>query len=47
MLLYNDHAANNSGVFLYAEIMTPLLILFLTPYRRRASAEQRPHDLTA
>ena len=33
--LYNNHAANNSGVFLYAEIMTPLLILFLTFYHRQ------------
>ena len=35
MLVYNDHAANNSGVFLVAEIVTPLLILFLTLYHRR------------
>jgi hypothetical protein len=35
IVLYNDHASNNSGVFLYAEIMTPLLILFLTFYHRR------------
>ncbi len=44
VLLYNDHAANNSGIFLYAEIMAPLLILVLTLYhRRRASVERRPH----
>lgn len=42
VLLYNDHAANNSGVFLYAEIMTPLLILFLTLYHRRKTAECYP-----
>lgn len=35
IVIYNDHAANNSGVFLYAEIMTPLLILFLTFYHRQ------------
>jgi hypothetical protein len=35
IVLYNDHASNNSGVFLYAEILTPLLILFLTFYHRR------------
>ena len=34
---YNDHAPNNSGVFLYLEIMTPVLILFLTLYHRRKS----------
>ena len=37
-VLNNNHAANNSGVFLYAEIMTPLLILFLTLYHRRKTA---------
>jgi hypothetical protein len=35
VMLSNNHAANNSGVFLYAEIVTPLLILFLTLYHRR------------
>jgi hypothetical protein len=43
LLLYNDRAANNSGVFLYAEIVTPVLILFLTLYHRRKTAEQYPH----
>lgn len=36
----NNHAPNNSGIFLYAEIVTPLLILVLTLYhRRKTSAE--------
>ena len=35
VLLLNDHAANNSGIFLYAEIVTPLVILWLTLYHRR------------
>ena len=35
VVLYNDHAANNSGLFLYLEIVTPLLMLFLTLYHRR------------
>jgi hypothetical protein len=34
----NDHAPNNSGVFLYAEVLTPLLILGLTLYHRRAAS---------
>jgi hypothetical protein len=33
--LHNNHAANNSGIFLYAEIITPLLILFLALYNHR------------
>ena len=37
LLIYNDHAANNAGIFLYAEIATPLLILGLTLYRRHLS----------
>jgi hypothetical protein len=36
-MLYNNHAANNSGIFLAAEIITPLLILFLAFYNRRTS----------
>jgi hypothetical protein len=35
--LHNNHAANNSGIFLYAEIITPLVILFLAFYERRTS----------
>ena len=38
VVLYNNHAPNNSGVFLYAEIVTPLLIFFLTLYHRRRTA---------
>jgi hypothetical protein len=38
VLFYNNHASNNSGVFLYAEILTPLLILFLTLYYRRTAS---------
>ncbi len=38
LLLYNNHSPNNSGVFLYAEIATPLLILILTLYHRRSAS---------
>jgi hypothetical protein len=38
MLQFGDRAANNSGVFLYAEIMIPILILFLTLYHQRKAA---------
>lgn len=34
-LEHNNHARNNSGVFLYLEIVTPLLMLVLTFYCRR------------
>ncbi|MFZ0314672.1 MAG: DUF6790 family protein [Candidatus Korobacteraceae bacterium] len=34
-LEYNNHARNNSGIFLYLEIITPLLMLVLTLYHRR------------
>jgi hypothetical protein len=37
-LLRNNHAANNSGIFIYAEIITPLLILFLALYNHRKSS---------
>jgi hypothetical protein len=40
MLLFNNHAANNSGLFLIAEIVTPLVIFFLTLYHRHVSFEQ-------
>jgi len=33
----NNHAANNSGIFLYAEIVAPIAILGLTLYHRRKS----------
>jgi hypothetical protein len=36
--IHNNHAVNNSGIFLYAEIITPVLILFLALYSRRASS---------
>ena len=36
--LHNNHAANNSGIFLYAEVITPLLILFLALYNHRTSS---------
>jgi len=36
--LHNNHAANHSGIFLYAEVLTPLVILFLALFNRRASA---------
>jgi hypothetical protein len=36
MTINNNHAANNSGIFLIAEIITPLLILFLALYDRLA-----------
>jgi uncharacterized membrane protein len=35
--LNNNHAANNSGLFLIAEIITPLVILFLALYERNAT----------
>src|SRR5262249_23737687 len=34
LTLNNDHAANNSGIFLVAEFIVPLLILSLTLYHR-------------
>ncbi len=34
--LNNNHAANNSGIFLIAEVITPLVILALTLYHRSA-----------
>ena len=36
-LLYNNHAKNNSGLFLYLEIAMPIVILMLTIYHRRKS----------
>ena len=38
LIVNNNHAPNNSGVFLYVEIMVPLLILFLTLYHRHKPA---------
>jgi hypothetical protein len=37
---YNNHAQNNSGTFLYLEIITPLLMLVLTLYHRRKAGNQ-------
>ena len=36
MTLYNNHASNNSGIFLATEIIMPLVILGLTLYHRRS-----------
>jgi hypothetical protein len=38
LLFRNNHAANNSGIFLYAEIITLSLILFLALCHNRASS---------
>lgn len=38
VILYNNHARNNAGLFLYLEIMVPVLILFLTLYHRHKTA---------
>jgi hypothetical protein len=35
MTLYNNHASNNSGIFLPTEIVMPLVILSLTVYHHR------------
>jgi hypothetical protein len=37
---YNNHASNNSGIFLYLEIITPLLMLVLTLYHRRKTEKE-------
>jgi hypothetical protein len=41
MTLNNNHASNNSGIFLVTEIIMPLVILSLTLYHRRQSAPHR------
>jgi hypothetical protein len=38
----NNHAANNAGTFLVAEIVTPFVILFLALYTRSATQEEDP-----
>jgi hypothetical protein len=43
MTLNNNHAANNSGIFLIAEIITPLLILFLALYNRSTTTKEDDH----
>jgi hypothetical protein len=35
IILYNDHAANNAGLFLYMEILMPIVILILAALNRR------------
>lgn len=40
VMLANNHAANNAGIFLYLEIAIPLLILALTLYHRRKTGIQ-------
>ena len=39
MILENNHAANNSGIFLITEFIMPLVILCLTLYHRRQEAK--------
>ena len=36
----NNHAANNAGIFLIAEIVTPFIILFLALYTRSTTAKE-------
>ena len=43
MIVVNNHAANNSGIFLVAEIVTPLVILFLALYHRHATSRPDIH----
>jgi hypothetical protein len=38
LTLHNNHAVNNSGIFLWTELITPFVILFLVLYTRRASS---------
>lgn len=37
IVVQNNHAANNSGIFLVVEFTVPVLILILTLYERRAT----------
>jgi hypothetical protein len=39
MTLNHDHAANNSGIFLVFEVVTPIVILLLAMYDRVATME--------
>jgi hypothetical protein len=39
--LNNNHAANNSGIFLVTEFIMPLIILSLALYHRRSEASPR------
>ena len=45
MVLNNNHAANNSGIFLLTEIITPLVILFLVLYDRFAKVPKDDHKI--
>ena len=40
IVVNNNHAANNSGMFLVVEVVTPWVILFLALYERSASIRQ-------
>jgi hypothetical protein len=40
--LHNNHAPDNSGVFLITEIIMPVVILFLALYHRAHLAENQP-----
>ena len=37
IMVYNNHAANNSGIFLIVEFIMPLVILSLAFYHRRSA----------
>src|SRR5271170_8087674 len=40
IMFHNNHAANNSGIFLVAELITPVVILFLALYHRQATRKE-------
>jgi hypothetical protein len=40
IILAKNYAPNNSGIFLLAEIVTPLVILFLALYHRHATSRR-------
>jgi uncharacterized membrane protein len=42
MTINNNHSANNAGIFLVAEIVTPIAILFLAFYNRSATPKEEP-----
>ena len=41
IVVQNNHAANNSGIFLAVEFTMPVLILILTMYERRATVSPK------
>ena len=41
IVVQNNHAANNSGIFLVVEFTMPVLILILTLYERRATVSPK------